>query len=164
MATRGRKPLPTALKELEGDRGHGRRPINHNEPRPPQTAVECPDWLLPEAKAEWDRLAPTLIAMGVITDHDITAFAGYCQSYARWKEAEEWMAEHGTTFTSEKDGVLRPVPQVRISQSNLHSMQAFCSEFGLTPASRARIYANMDTGSGEDDPMESLLGGGWRVV
>ena len=26
MATRGRKPLPTALKELEGDRGKGRRP------------------------------------------------------------------------------------------------------------------------------------------
>ena len=25
MATRGRKPLPTALKELEGDRGKGNR-------------------------------------------------------------------------------------------------------------------------------------------
>ena len=28
MATRGRKPLPTALKALEGDRGKGRRPLN----------------------------------------------------------------------------------------------------------------------------------------
>ena len=27
MATRGRKPLPTAIKILEGDRGKGRRPI-----------------------------------------------------------------------------------------------------------------------------------------
>ena len=35
MATRGRKPLPTALKELEGDRGKGRRPLNKDEPTPP---------------------------------------------------------------------------------------------------------------------------------
>ena len=36
MATRGRKPLPTALKELEGDRGKGRRPLNKDEPNSAQ--------------------------------------------------------------------------------------------------------------------------------
>ena len=65
MATRGRKPLPTALKELEGDRGKGRRPLNKDEPTPPQDNVKCPAWLMPEAKKEWKRLAPSLIAMGV---------------------------------------------------------------------------------------------------
>ena len=49
MATRGRKPLPTALKELEGDRGKGRRPLNKDEPTPPQDNVKCPAWLMPEA-------------------------------------------------------------------------------------------------------------------
>ena len=29
MATRGRKPLPTAIKLLEGDRGKGRRLAHH---------------------------------------------------------------------------------------------------------------------------------------
>ena len=53
MATRGRKPLPTALKVLEGDRGKGRRPLNTDEPTPPQVNVECPDWLMPEAQQEW---------------------------------------------------------------------------------------------------------------
>ena len=33
MATKGRKPLPTALKVLEGDRGKGRRPINKETER-----------------------------------------------------------------------------------------------------------------------------------
>ena len=42
MATRGRKPLPTALKALEGDRGKGRRPLNKDEPIPPQNNVKCP--------------------------------------------------------------------------------------------------------------------------
>ena len=43
MATKGRKPLPTALKVLEGDRGKGRRPINKDEPTPPQSNIKCPD-------------------------------------------------------------------------------------------------------------------------
>ena len=70
MAAKGRKPLPTALKVLEGDRGKGRRPINQNEPAPPQKNVKCPDWLMPEAKKEWKRLAPALMAMGILTEHD----------------------------------------------------------------------------------------------
>ena len=73
MAVRGRKPLPTALKELEGDRGKGRRPLNKDEPTPPQDNVKCPAWLMPEAKKEWKRLAPSLIAMGVLTERLCTA-------------------------------------------------------------------------------------------
>ena len=52
MATSGRKPLPTALKVLEGDRGKGSRPINKEEPTPPQENVKCPIWLMLEAKNE----------------------------------------------------------------------------------------------------------------
>ena len=50
MAMAGRKPKPTALKVLEGDRGKGRRPLNEHEPVPPKGGVKCPSWLLPEAK------------------------------------------------------------------------------------------------------------------
>ncbi|NLD95616.1 MAG: phage terminase small subunit P27 family, partial [Synergistaceae bacterium] len=80
MATRGRKPKPTALKLLEGDRGKGRRPLNKNEPIPPEGAIKCPSWLLPEAKKEWKRLAPALEAMRVLTVADLKAFEGYCQA------------------------------------------------------------------------------------
>ena len=82
MAMAGRKPKPTALKVLEGDRGKGRRPLNEHEPIPPRGGVKCPSWLLPEAKKEWKRLAASLEAMGVLTMADLTAFAGYCQAYA----------------------------------------------------------------------------------
>ena len=98
MAARGRKPLPTALKILEGDRGKGRRPLNRDEPTPPQNILECPPWLMPDAQMEWERLAPSLTAMGILTEHDIEAFAGYCQAYARWREAEEFLSQHGTIF------------------------------------------------------------------
>ena len=160
MATRGRKPKPTALKLLEGN--PGKRPINEKEPIPPKGTVKCPTWLEPEAKKEWKRLAPSLEAMGVLTQADLTAFAGYCQAYARWKEAEEFISQHGSIFQT-PSGYVQQVPQVSIAQQNLKIMQIFCSEFGLTPATRARIIANgggKDDGS-SDDPMESLLKGGW---
>ena len=100
--------------------------------------------------------------MGVLTQADLAAFAGYCQAYARWKEAEEFISQHGSIFQT-PSGYVQQVPQVSIAQQNLKIMQSFCSEFGLTPATPARIIAN---GGGKDDavsddPMESLLKGGW---
>ena len=40
MATRGRKPKPTALKVLEGN--PGKRPLNDREPVPPKATLEMP--------------------------------------------------------------------------------------------------------------------------
>ena len=157
MATKGRKPLPTALKVLEGDRGKGRRPINKEEPTPPQENVKCPGWLMPEAKKEWKRLAPSLIAMGILTDHDMEAFAGYCQAYARWKEAEEFITQHGTIVRT-PSGYWQQVPQVSIAQTYLKVMNRFAEQFGLTPASRSRIVADIANRDNEDE-MEALLGG-----
>lgn len=153
MAQRGRKPKPTALKILEGN--PGKRPLNKNEPKPEKKAPKCPAWLEPEAKKEWRRMTKTLEAIGVLTQVDATAFAGYCQAYARWKEAEEFLSKHGTIFKT-PSGYIQQVPQVSIAQTYLKIMKDFCSEFGLTPAARSRICI----GAGEnknDDPMEKLL-------
>lgn len=163
MAVRGRKPLPTALKDLEGDRGHNRRPLNRQEPTPSSDGVKCPIWLETEAKKEWKRLAPSLLAMGVLTNHDLSAFAGYCQAYARWREAEEFLSKHGTTFET-PNGYVQQVPQVSIAAQSLKIMQSFCAEFGLTPASRARLYANTGDNKGSEDPMEDVLQGRWKDV
>ena len=109
--------------------------------------------------------------MGVLTMADLTAFEGYCQAYARWKEAEAFITQHGSIFQT-PSGYVQQVPQVSIAQQNLKIMQSFATEFGLTPASefgltpatRARIIAagggSDDTFS--DDPMEKLLKGGWN--
>jgi len=161
LATPGRKPKPTALKMLEGN--PGKRPLNEREPVPPKGSIKCPEWLLPEAKKEWKRLAPSLEAMGVLTVLDLAAFEGYCQAYARWKEAEAFIAQHGSIFKT-PSGYVQQVPQVSIAQQSLKIVQSFCSEFGLTPATRARIIA---AGGGKDDtfsedPMEKLLKGGWN--
>ena len=53
------------------------------------------------------------------------------------------------------------MPQVSIAQQNLKIMQSFCSEFGLTPATRSRIIAGNGDSADSDDPMESVLKGEW---
>lgn len=63
MATRGRKPKPTAMKELEGN--PGKHPLNTSEPKPNKKAPACPKWLEPEAKKEWRRLAKQMEAIGI---------------------------------------------------------------------------------------------------
>ena len=92
---------------------------------------------------------------------DLTAFEGYCQAYARWKEAEAFITQHGSIFQT-PSGYVQQVPQVSIAQQNLKIMQSFATEFGLTPACRARIVASGGAAESDDDPMAQLLKGGWQ--
>ena len=96
--------------------------------------------------------------MGLLTEMDMAAFAGYCQAYARWKEAEEFITQHGTMIRT-PNGYLQQVPQVSIAQTNLKIMLKFCEQFGLTPSARSRIAAG-EGSVGSTDEMEQLLGGG----
>ena len=155
MATRGRKPTPTALKVLEGN--PGKRKLNDKEPKPVKKAPSCPKWLEAEAKKEWRRLSKKMELMGVLTEVDMAAFAGYCQAYARWKEAEEFITQHGTIVKT-PSGYWQQVPQVSIAQTYLKIMSSFAEQFGLTPSSRSRIM-EVTLGASGDDDMEALLGG-----
>ena len=155
MAQRGRKPKPTALKMLEGNPGG--RTLNTKEPKPEKKAPRCPSWLEDEAKKEWKRMAKVLENMGILTEMDMAAFAGYCQAYARWKEAEEFLTQHGSMVRT-PNGYLQQVPQVSIAQTNMKIMLKLCQQFGLTPSARSRIVGGEN--SDEEDEMEKLLEGG----
>lgn len=155
MAQRGRKPKPTALKVLEGN--PGKRQLNVVEPKPRNKAPKCPAWLDAEAKKEWRSLAKQLEELGVLTQVDMAAFAGYCEAYSRWKEAEEFISKHGTIVKT-PSGYWQQVPQVSIAQTYLKIMIKFCEQFGLTPSSRSRIVPDKNADEGED-PMEMMLRG-----
>ena len=140
MAKPGPQPVPSALKHLKGN--PGRRPISGDEPKPLVTSdvPEPPDWLLIYAKAEWTAVAPELHRLGLLTAVDLTAFAAYCQSYSRWRSAEELMGENDNTVV-EETGVERRVPQAVIAQVALADMNRFGSQFGLSPSARTSIHA-----------------------
>ncbi len=152
MAQRGRKPKPAEIKILEGN--PGKRPIAEHVKVSSQ-APKCPTWLEPEAKKEWKRLVKQLEMIGILSEIDMTAFAGYCQAYARWKEAEEFISKHGVVVKT-PSGYWQQVPHVSIAQTYLKIMHKFCEEFGLTPSARSRSIAGTG-GDDSSDPMESIL-------
>lgn len=145
MAKPGPQPVPSALKQLKGNPGH--RPISDDEPKPRVSpgVPEPPAWLEIYAKTEWAAVAPELHRMGLLTAVDLTAFAVYCQNYARWRSAEEWMSKQGNTIVlRDKHGKTRSVtrvPQALVAQAALVDMNRFGSQFGLTPSSRTSIHA-----------------------
>ena len=128
-------PDPSWLGPIDTEEGGA----EDGDPR--KKAPSCPKWLEPEAKKEWRRLAKKMELMGVLTEVDMAAFAGYCQAYARWKEAEEFITQHGTIVKT-PSGYWQQVPQVSIAQTYLKVMNRFAEQFGLTPASRSRIVAD----------------------
>jgi len=151
----GRKPKPTNLKILNGN--PGKRPLNESEPKP-KGAVKCPAWLHKDAKKEWKRIAPELEQLGLLTLVDMAAFAGYCESYAQWKEAIEFVHKHGTSYpVKDEEGrikMIRPFPQVAQANQALANIRSFASEFGFTPSARGRIEV---TGQEELSPMAEYL-------
>ena len=161
MAQKGRKPKPTALKQLEGN--PGRRPLNSNEPKPCKKAPRCPLWLEVEAKKEWKRMVKILEHMGLLTEVDMAAFAGYCQAFARWKEAEEFISKHGTIVKA-PSGYWQQVPQVSIAQTYLKIMNRFCEQFGLTPSARSRMIVDAEQRADSDTMELLLINGGKKSV
>lgn len=158
MATRGRKPKPTAVKVLEGN--PGKRELNMFEPVPRKTSLpKCPDWLEEEARNEWHRLSKNLYELGLLTDLDVQAFASYCQAYARWREAEEFITQHGSLIKT-KSGYWQQVPQVSIAHQNQKIMMQAAAEFGLTPSSRSRIIVDQALNREADEMEMILLAGG----
>jgi P27 family predicted phage terminase small subunit len=145
----GPRPKPTLLRRLEGNVGH--RPLRQ-EPRPRPLTPTCPGWLLPEAKREWRRVIPELEMLGLMTLVDRAPLAAYCQAYARWQRAEEYLQVHGPTITT-ASGYVQQRPEVAIARAERQAMHEFASAFGFSPSSRSRI----DVRRPEEDPEDSLL-------
>ena len=141
MGRRGPPPKPTRLRMLDGN--PSKRPINQRDPQPRKDTPRCPSWLSPEAKKVWKQMVPELRKMGVLTVVDGAALAGFCQVSVRWRQAEEFLDQHGQVYPlrDEKGNVrcMQQFPQVSIARNLLQILRGFYQEFGMTPASRTRI-------------------------
>ena len=95
---------------------------------------------------------------GILTGADAVPFAGYCQAYARWKEAEQEVTKLGMVY---RDGDrVRPNPYIAIARAAFAEVKSLAAEFGLTPANRTAIIAGaltVEKTKKELDPMEQIL-------
>ena len=134
--TRGRKPIPTALKLARGN--PGKRPINKHEPRPDVKLPTCPRHLQGEARKEWRRMGRKLLAHGLMTDLDVRAFELYCLTYERFLDAYEKMKQHGLVVLSPNKFPVQS-PYLAIINRCQTQIERLLLEFGMTPGSRSRV-------------------------
>ena len=133
----------------------GKRPLNANEPKPPQELPAPPDHLNDAAKKEWHRLGPQLLKLGLLTSIDASGFAGYCVVYSRWQEAEEALKKTGFVVKA-PSGYPMLSPFYTVANQCLNQMRAYLTEFGMTPSSRSRTSVR---NSEQTDPLENFLFG-----
>jgi P27 family predicted phage terminase small subunit len=142
---RGPKVKPAHLKLLEGNPGKRRVPTNEVRPRCDRIP-EPPPFLIGIARQEWDRVAPQLYHLGLLTGVDIMPLAAYCQACGRWILAETRQAEmaerdeltSGLVIKTTNGSVIQS-PLVGIARRAAADMVRYASEFGLTPSARARL-------------------------
>ena len=153
----GPPPTPTVVKLLRGNPGKRRLPVG--EPMPPSapTCPSPPSCLAWYAVEEWERVAPELHALGLLTVLDVPMFAVYCSAYAQWRAAEEQLAEAAAAdpendgLVIERDGRLIANPATGIARRSAELMLRVAAEFGMTPAARSRINAGVPRPPGKFD-------------
>lgn len=152
----GRKPKPTKLHILNGNpsRLNLKEKIK-NEPKPEGALIVCPDYLVEDeiACTEWNRLAPELYKLGLLTIADQIAFELYCSQYSIYREALLIINKEGLTTNNIRDG-FKALPEVTIAREAAKSIKSLCAEFGLTPSSRGRMSITPD--KPDESPMKKL--------
>ena len=141
MAGRGRPATPTQLKILRGN--PGKRKLPADEPQPPTSGIEMPDYLGPVARSRWAVMLPLLEAVRVMTKADVEALARYCDTYEWWLATREKLRKEGDTYPILNDkGEVKYIaqrPEVAIAHklaAQLHTLEA---DFGLNPSSRTKL-------------------------
>ena len=137
MGRRGPMPKSRHQRMLEGNPGKLRMPAPQGAGHLEGGAVpEPPSPLRGEARAEWDRVAPELHRRGWLRPVETRALAIYCCAWSAWQRAEEALGR-ALADSRAKPG------DVRLWQGIVRSAESrtlrLAREFGMTPASRARL-------------------------
>ena len=185
MAKPGPKPKPAAVKIAEGNRGK-RKIIKSTVPGPldllPPTAPRAPSYLSPVAKREWAKLVPVLVQRGTVQVEDVYMLANFVEAVATLLEAREQLAAINAarrliiangkktikkmgargkvSSTETSGGTMQVNPLLYIVRDQVGIISKLAAEFGLSPASRARLQLEARTAAPDAvDPLESILGG-----
>ncbi len=160
---RGRKPKPAARQMAEGDpRKHGVHKLDARleaEPKASRGLPDCPKHLKGRARYAWRFWVEELEGMNLDCRPDAMMLEGACVSYQTYVELYELVEQQGKLVakkernptTGQMEVVdVRPHPSLHIRDRALMQMKAFCSEFGFSPVSRARLFVERREADGDD--------------
>jgi P27 family predicted phage terminase small subunit len=144
MGRRGPKPQPQGVREQKAPvRSRHRKTAAAAQPAAAGGSAVAPSWMKGEALSIFERMAPALRSMKLLTETDAPAFARYCKHYARWLELQKRLDKDGEFYEIETASgkVRRADPAFTMADRLDRMMLAFEDRFGLNPAERQRIMA-----------------------
>ena len=144
---------PIALARLEGNPGKRRLPTEAEEVKVESGMPEVPDWLDKDARVEWRRLAPELLAVGLLGKVDRLEMALLCQTASSLAKCQTVLNEKGHTYRVK--GSIRKRPEVAMVHEYTKLLNSIAGNFGLHPSARARMSV---PGKKSPSPMASLIG------
>ena len=166
----GRKALPANVHVLRGNPSKlSIGELLDEKIRPPVEIPDCPEHLDGEARLEWERISVHLERLGLISQIDRAALAGYCSAWGEYVWAEQRIAalnhddvtgERGRVWDTPSGYKQISVP-LQIRNRALETLAKFLNEFGMSPAARSRVTSG--------DPQIPLPGmekpqeGGWAT-
>ena len=146
MKKSNKRGKPTKLHLLEKGKAPGKR---EDEPIPdPREPIWAKKSLNKAEKKIWDRLAPILLRLGLLSEGDGENFANVCRIVARIEEIDRILAQPDTqlmiSYTeSAPNGTERPVikinPLLPEQRQLMKDLRLYAPEFGLTPRGRVGL-------------------------
>lgn len=119
----------------------GIKPALSPDRDPLTKAPAAPKWMTEEARAEWRRIMPRLVADRIVTRADLTGIENYCVAVGRVREIE-------AAF------LVQPLDKVLFGMQNraMQTARQLAAEYGLSPVSRARV-GSLATDDDDDNPL-----------
>jgi P27 family predicted phage terminase small subunit len=135
MSVRGPAPTPTEVLKA---RGSWRAKARAGEPADEVAAPRPPDWLDAEAVAEWKRLVPLLKQRRTVYRSCRGALAVMCDAWSLFCRA---VRQRDALLAGAVPDALAVRRWAAIAAEAQATYLKVAQEFGLTPASRARVQA-----------------------
>ena len=137
MGKRGPQRKPTALKKLQGTY----RPDRDSADEPMPTGhAEPPESLSPAARVEWDRLAPALEAVGLLTVADRAVFSVFVQGWADYTKLTDQLNDMASWTWQSGTGYRQAVPEISMRKEAWTRIKEAGSKLGLDPSSRSGLH------------------------
>ncbi|MBC8266360.1 MAG: phage terminase small subunit P27 family [Flavobacteriales bacterium] len=142
---KGRKKIPTKLKEAQGTIEKSRLVENEMQVDACRELPASPVWLSEIGKSEWYKVTNQLFNLQMLHQIDLPLIAAYCNEISLYIETETMLREKGRIQVFKNiDGTVKhtqAIPYQKIAKDALDKALKLAVQFGLTPVARASINA-----------------------